>query len=335
MSVTSLDPIELAERATGAVASGFPGAVITNVEQLIGGTSSLTYSADMTHEGSTSKVVVKAAPPGVEPVRNRDVLRQARLLQTLHGVEGIAVPQVFGTDTGAPVDVPPLFVMSYVPGESYEPASGMGKTSATTEQLRDRAYAAARMAAVLHKFPTDHPGLGGEPVMGLDAEVGRWAKAFSTVADDLRPGADVTHAKLTARLPEAMTPSVLHGDWRLGNMQCNGSSIDAVIDWEIWSLSDRRVDLGWFLLNSDDRHPSTVNHGVMPSRDALVAAYEDACGQKLADVEWFEALVRYKQAAVTALIVKNNRKLPQPGVDPERMATLIPLLLASADELLG
>ena len=64
---------------------------------------------------------MKVAPPGLDPVRNRDVLRQARVLTALAEVADVAVPAVWGTEAGTPPGIPPLFVMSYVEGESYEP----------------------------------------------------------------------------------------------------------------------------------------------------------------------------------------------------------------------
>jgi aminoglycoside phosphotransferase (APT) family kinase protein len=120
----------------------------------------------------------------------------------------------------------------------------------------------------------------------------------------------------------------------LRHMQCSGPSIDAVIDWEIWSLGDRRLDLTWPQLLVDPAHPSRVRAATgLPAPADLVAAYEAAAGQLVADLGWFNALVRYKQAAASALIIKNNRKLPQPGIDIERMLAGLPLLLDWAEDL--
>ena len=57
-----------------------------------------------------------------------------------------------------------------------------------------------------------------------------------------------------------------------------------------------------------------------------MAAYEDASGEPVHDFEWFEALVRFKHAAVAALITKNTRKLAQPGVDAGHTAAAVPAL---------
>ena len=87
MAVQSLDLAELAGRAEAAVRVERPTATVADVEQIVGGTSSLTYVATLQEAGvSPQRVIVKVAPPGIEPVRNRDVLRQARVLQMLGAV---------------------------------------------------------------------------------------------------------------------------------------------------------------------------------------------------------------------------------------------------------
>jgi aminoglycoside phosphotransferase (APT) family kinase protein len=226
--------------------------------------------------------------------------------------------------------------MSFVAGESYEPLLSPVESAATPEEIARRAHAAAAMAGRLHAIDTTDPRLDGERVIDLSAEVGRWAKAFASVGDDLRHDCADVEARLLRSLPESLAPSVLHGDWRLGNMQCNGPAIDAVIDWEIWSLGDRRLDLAWFLLLLDDKHPNRIRPSSgLPDKRELVAAYEAASGVAIDGLGWFDALVRYKQAAASALIVKNNRKLHQPGVDVDRMQATIPLLLDWARDLVA
>jgi hypothetical protein len=65
-----------------------------SVTTLVGGASSLTYAAALHAAGDDRRIVVKVAPPGLEPVRNRDVLRQARVLELLGRVPDVAVPEV-------------------------------------------------------------------------------------------------------------------------------------------------------------------------------------------------------------------------------------------------
>ena len=79
---------------------------VTDVTALAGGASSFTFRGAR----SGGPVVVKVAPPGVEPIAHRDVLRQARILKAL-AASRVPVPEVLWEEPGDPPITPPLFVM--------------------------------------------------------------------------------------------------------------------------------------------------------------------------------------------------------------------------------
>jgi aminoglycoside phosphotransferase (APT) family kinase protein len=307
---------------------------LSQLTVLTGGTSSLTYSA---LNASGERVVAKVAPPGLAPVRNRDVLRQARLLAALSAAPGVAVPAVLGSEPGSPPEVPPLFVMSFEPGESYEPLHAGEAPRPPAQQVLLRARAAARMLAALHDVSPTELGLDEEP-LPLEAEMARWRKAFSTceLSPALQADETACYELLAAAIPAPVASAVLHGDWRLGNMQCEGPAVRAVIDWEIWSIGDPRTDLAWFRLMADRSHPNaTAADAPMLAPDELREEYEDACGAAVTSLRWFDALVRYKQAAASALLVKNAERRGESGVQIERMRLGIGLLLLAALDLLA
>jgi aminoglycoside phosphotransferase (APT) family kinase protein len=130
---------------------------------------------------------------------------------------------------------------------------------------------------------------------------------------------------------------VVHGDFRLGNMLAAGSRITAVIDWEIWAVSDPRVDAGWFLTNADPRTygRATRYAGALPSPAELTDIYVDELGRTMDDLEWFEALACFKSTATWAAIVKHNRRRPRPDPALEEMTRALPRLLERARELLA
>lgn len=332
MIPADLDYAHLRSRIQSAVRPQLGEVEVTEVRPLPGGLSSLTFLASC-RGANAPDLVVKVAPPGLEPVRNRDVLRQARLLDALAGMPGVAVPTVNGTDGGNP----PLFVMSFVGGESFEPLQNSIDGAPTREVIHAREFAAAHMLAALHAVDRVGVGLGDEPATTPSDELNRWERAFSTVDNTLSAGTAECFAALRAALPSPMKDAVLHGDYRVGNMLCDGTRIAAVIDWEIWSVGDPRIDLAWFLLFGDPRHAAVrPANPDMPSEAELLTMYETAAGSVVADLRWFEALARLKLAATVALIAKNRLKHgPSDATSLRLRREVVPTAIAVARDLLG
>jgi aminoglycoside phosphotransferase (APT) family kinase protein len=308
---TELDLDDLTARATGAAQDWAPGCTITDVQTLTGGTSSLTFTAAVQGgPADVPRVVLKVAPPGLEPVRNRDVARQARLMRALASTPGVRVPTVSFEDDGAPPEVSPFHAMNIVPGECLEPI--LSEVAADKLPLiPERAFGAARMLAALHRADPDAIGLGDEKRYTLEGEIRRWTRAFETVDERMSERYLEAEKLLFDTMPPAFPDAVCHGDYRLGNMLCDGTAVAALIDWEIWSLSDPRLDLAWFLFFTEEaEHPMAMNHGPtgMPTAAELLNAYVGESGGEPANLDWFHALIRYKEAAATALLIKRALK---------------------------
>jgi len=308
-------------------------AKVEDIRPLRGGASSLTYIGRIAGD-DTRRVVVKVAPAGVPPVRNRDVLRQARLLRVLHQT-AVPVPEVLWEDAGDPPDVPPLFVMSFVEGSSLEPLfddDGVDEETLVAARMRN----AARTMAALHTLDPDVLGLTGEPRVGPADELDRWCRLLETVDPALAPDWEEAAAALRSDAPPALPAAVVHGDFRLGNTLAAGGRIVAIVDWEIWSVGDPRVDVGWFLANAD---PGTYRRATryvdsLPTPAEIAETYVGALGHEVPDLAWFQALACFKSTATWSLIVKHNRRRAAPDPAMEEMATALPHLLERAQELL-
>ena len=308
----------------------------TDLRPLAGGASSLSYVARATTGGEGRRVVVKVAPAGLAPVRNRDVLRQARLLRRL-GDTAVPVPEVLWEDPGDPPDVPPLFVMAFVEGTSFEPLFDRDSHRAEpADVVAERMHDAARVLAALHALDPTALGLGDEPPVALEDEIERWVQLLRTVDPALVPGWEGVAVRLRATRPPPLPPAIVHGDFRLGNLLASGPTVTAVVDWEIWSIGDARGDLGWFLVNAD---PETYGRGTgyegrLPTPAALARTYAGDRARDVPAVGWFEALACFKSAATWSLIVKHNRRRPVPDAVPEEVAPTVPRLLDRAARLL-
>ncbi|MEX1008113.1 MAG: phosphotransferase family protein [Acidimicrobiia bacterium] len=332
-----VDLNQLAARATAAAQSWAPGCTIDDVQPLTGGASSLTFTAHVASgPPETERIVLKVAPPGLLPVRNRDVARQARLMRALDGAPGVRVPSIFFEDDGDPPEVSPFHAMNVVAGECLEPLL-QAPSPDVMPLIPDRAFAAAAMLAALHQVDPRKVGLAAEKETTLTDEIKRWTHAFETVDEEMSARYLEAQELLFATMPAALPPRICHGDYRLGNMLCDGAAVSALIDWEIWSLSDPRLDLAWFLFFTDEaKHPMASNPGPtgMPTADALFAAYVEASGAEPTDLEWFHCLIRYKEAAATSLLMKRMRKASGNAPTAGSWPTAIPALTAECIERL-
>lgn len=332
MPATPIDTAELQARTDALLEGVHPGCRVDPVTTLPGGTSSITYWTTVTPtSGRALKVVLKVAPAGLEPVRNRDVLRQARVLAALAPTP-VPVPTVLAGHPGDPPEVPPFFVMTFEDGDCVEPNSLPEGERLPADEVRGRELHAARILGELHALDPAAIGLDDEPVVELGAEVDRWVQAFAACDPDLREGTEDVAELLEASVPVTGPTAVLHGDFRLGNTLSRGSGVVSVIDWEIWSRGDARVDLAWFLMmaNPDEALRRPVAAG-MPGDAELLETYQAARGVEVRDLTWFAALVRFKQAAAGALIARHARRRGQEG----STAGGNPALLDSARRLLA
>jgi aminoglycoside phosphotransferase (APT) family kinase protein len=336
--VTAVDLDGLRDRISVLVGAWRPGCRVAALRPLVGGKSSLTYLVALAGDvGADTQVVVKMAPPGLAPTRNRDVLRQARVQDAIVRSGRAPVAAIRFTDLGDPPGVPPLYGMEFLTGESFEPLLDERDVLPPAGEIRHRLNAAARILAGLHSIVPGAVGLDDEPEVSLVDEVTRWVRIFETVGDDLRPGYRACADALLDSLPAARPSTIVHGEYRLGNTLARGDDVVAVIDWELWTREDPRIDLSWFLSYLDaDEQPSAIRPTPpgMPTRAEILAEYESVAGAPVADLTWFDAHARFKMAAIASLVNKHNRRLEHPDPVQEAKVSVIGPLIAQAQELL-
>src|SRR5579872_1246442 len=197
---------QLRDRVGQRVTDWRSGARVLGISPLTGGTSSLTFLVELdgVAPGETP-VVLKVAPPGLPPLRNRDVLRQARLQRAVQHAQRPLAPDVLFSDPGDPPDVPPFMAMNLIAGECVEPVLCDEAQRPAPAQVKARFLDAVEVLAQLHGIVPAEVGLAGEPVVGLADEVGRWTRAFATLpremAGDYERAAKALQESMPAPLP--------------------------------------------------------------------------------------------------------------------------------------
>lgn len=293
-----------------------PGLGVGRLARLPGGHSGLTYRLE-TDEGP---LVVKSVPENQKAIGRHDMLRQARMIAAL-APTGVPVPAIVATDDTEPA----WFAMQLVGGDSLEPV--LDDPEVPADLAAARMLRAAEILPALHDVPLDKVPVDADPLTPRD-ELGRWARTMAAVPPELVPEADRLHDWLAGSVPDAVAPTLVHGDYRLGNLICTGAEPAALIDWEIWSVGDPRVELGWFLVFADGTNFPGVGREVpgLPTEDELVAAYA-ADGRPVEELAWFNALGRYKMAAIMGHNLRRHLEGRHHDPDQEKLPDTIRRLI--------
>ena len=150
-----------------------------------------------------------------------------------------------------------FFVMAHVDG--FNATVELPRPHADDPALR-RAMGLAAADAIAALGAIDPAAVGledlGRPAGFLERQVPRWLSELDSYSDQhplYRPpadaGIDVIAAWLAANVPSGFHPGISHGDFHLANVLYarTGPQVSAVIDWEMCTVGDPLVDLGWLL----------------------------------------------------------------------------------------
>ncbi|MDQ6698522.1 MAG: phosphotransferase family protein [Actinomycetota bacterium] len=284
------DPEDLAVALAIALLEPLGGPVtVKALQRLPGGASRSTWSCDAIPTDGRPPVplVFQQDRPGGWRIGPGMAL-EAGLLRAARRA-GVPVADVVVADGDAStrtarVDLgPPWMVMGRIDGETVARRIFRAHDSA-----RARAPIVAQCGAALagiHRIaPSDAPGLATPDRL----------EQQRSILDELgepHPAFELGLRWLSAHRPPTSPPRVIHGDFRTGNLIVGADGLRAVLDWELAHLGDPLEDLGWFCVRAW-RFGSGLAAGGFGSREQLVAAYEDAGGQRvdLEALRWWEVM---------------------------------------------
>lgn len=275
---------------------------------IAGGHSNLTYACQ---DAAGRRYVLRRPPLGHVLESAHDMGREYRVVHALAG-SGVPVAPTYGLCNDTAVNDAPFFIMGFVDGlVPHDPASA--GTLSPTERHALGLHVAEVLAA-LHRLTPESVGLGdlGRKENYLARQLKRWAGQWEQTRTDTVPAMDEALRLLGETMPTQIGASIVHGDYRLGNMIVSGGRIQALLDWELCTLGDPLADLG-YLLNTwlapddmtgdvDDAMPTTV--GGFPSRDELMQRYAALTGFDVSRIDYYRAFAYWRLAAIRQGVYK-------------------------------
>src|SRR5207237_1382774 len=93
------------------------------------------------------------------------------------------------------------------------------------------------------------------------------------------PALELAIRWLAVRLPECATPTLVHGDFRVGNLMVGPNGLVGVFDWEFAHVGDPHEDLAWPCVRAWRFGQDRLRLGGLAEPDEFLAAYEAATGR--------------------------------------------------------
>tara|TARA_R110000824_G_scaffold155226_1_gene327528 strand:+ start:78337 stop:79344 length:1008 start_codon:yes stop_codon:yes gene_type:complete len=294
------NPIEAPLSA--AVSSKIKGATgIENLRRLSGGASQETWAFEtLTPEGPIP-LILRRSPGGAraESATAAGLETEAQLIQ-LAGEVNVPIPPVrlvLHEDDG----VGRGFIMDRVEGETI-----------ARKILRDDEFASARpilarqcgeILAKLHSVKMDKlPALRKSTATG---EIEQYFQTYKT-HNHPHPVFDLAFRWLRDNLPkDSERNTLVHGDFRNGNLMIGPDGVRAVLDWELAHIGDPMEDLAWICVNS--WRFGNIDHpvGGFGQREDMFEGYEAAGGGKVdpEKVKFWEVLGTLKWGVMCTTMV--------------------------------
>jgi aminoglycoside phosphotransferase (APT) family kinase protein len=250
---------------------------VANVVRLSGGASQETWSFDIVCDSGNIGAILRRAPSGygAAPARAAGLNAEAELMQRAYDA-GVPSPRVL--HVLEPHDELGIgFIMDRIEGETIP-----------RKILREAIFAAVRpklarelggILALIHELPLPQlPGLRRMTAAMEIAELERDIRAFGWP----RPVFELALRWLRDHDPgPSDRVTLVHGDFRHGNLIIDLSGVRAVLDWELAHLGDPMEDLGWICVNSWRFGEIDKPVGGFGSREELFAGYESAPGRRV------------------------------------------------------
>ena len=267
------------------------------------GASNLTYLV----ERDGARVVLRRPPPPPLPPSAHDMVREANI-QICLARGGVRVPKILAVCEDDSVIGAPFYVMEEIVGavitDTVPPALD------TPDERHRLGLELVDGLVDLHAVDYNACGLDrlGKPTGYLERQLRRWTGLWEVNATRELSDCFEIGELLKASMPESPPSTVVHGDYRLGNVMVGldaPARVVAILDWEMATIGDPLADLGYLVATwaqPGDTEGALLELGTVSAepgfmtRGELVERYGSLSGRNVGDLGWYEALACWKAA---------------------------------------
>lgn len=282
---------------------------------LSGGTSNVV----LTVSRGGAEMVLRRPPTVPPPGAEKGVLREARILTALNATE-VPHPHCCAACADASVIGAPFYVMEKVDGWAPNLRDEKIHNAPPFDRL-PYIYGIpfAIVDGLIALASVDHEAIGlgdyGKPGGFLARQVDRWAGQLASYASKYDgyggrsfAGYAETEEWLRANVPASEARGIIHGDVGTPNMMFHHGPpprLAAMIDWELSTIGDPMIDIGWFtggLRDEDDpgkAFPTALQDpALFPTKQELARYYCAGTGRDMADFGYISVLAKFKSGCL-------------------------------------
>lgn len=319
-----------------AAAHYHPGVDVTDLRAMPGH-AGLSFGFTLSDSnGVIDRLVTRMPPKGVRRAGNTDVLRQVPLLQAL-AQQGVPVAPVVWFDDDERWFEVPYFMVRFLHGDTYavrDPSPAFAQVTCA-EVLRS----AVQALALVHRVDHSTALPNWQEPKDLLTEVQFWQPILHKAAEpEWVEMGEQTRQLLLQHVPDNPDIGIFHGDFQTANVLFDGSSVVALIDWEISGIGAQLLDIGWLLFMNDAASWADGSGlASVPPFEDIVGWYADAVQRPvtLDQVAFYRALSGYRFGVISGLNVMLHRTGKRPDPEWERIAQSVPSMFSTACQLLN
>ena len=237
-----------ASRLDGFLRSALPGRAVgaMTLERISGGQSNPTFF--LSYPDARTRLVLRKKPPGPLLPSAHAVDREYRILKALAG-SAVPVPPVVLFHGEDDVVGTPFYLMERLEGRVFHDTALPG---VSREDRRAMYFAMAETLAALHGFDWQAAGLAdfGKPGNYFARQIARWGRQWRETKTHEIAAVDRAFAWLSTHLDDTPETTIVHGDFRLGNLMFAPAEprVVAVLDWELSTLGHPLSDAAFSCL---------------------------------------------------------------------------------------